>query len=89
MPKRYPSDVSDQEWALVQEYFCPPRPKGGRPRKHAPRHLLNGIFYVMRQGCGWRALPDSFPPWQTVFRARMCWMENGALQRALEALARA
>ena len=89
MPKRYPSDLSDREWALVEEYFCPPRPNGGRPRKHKPRDLLNAILYVMRQGCSWRGLPDSFPPWATVWTARMRWSTDGTLKRALEELARA
>lgn len=89
MAKQYPSDLSDAEWALVQPYFEPPRPKGGRPRVHSARSLLNAIFYIMRSGCQWRMLPDSFPPWPTVSTARRRWTADGTLQRAVSALARA
>ena len=89
MKKRYPSDLSDAEWSLVQPFFEPPRPKGGRPRVHSARHLLNAILYVMRNGCTWQALPDSFPPWSTVACARRRWTLDGTLERANGALARA
>lgn len=89
MEKRYPSDLSDDEWALVQSQFEPLRPKGGRPRIHSARHLLNAILYIMRSGCQWRMLPDSFPPWPTVSTARRRWAEDGTLERAIGALARA
>ena len=89
MAKRYPSDVTDKQWALVKEFFEPDVPPRGRPRKHPPRELLNGILYVMREGCSWRGLPRDFPPWETVWTARRRWSMNGTLDRAHEALARA
>jgi putative transposase len=88
MAKRYTSDVTDKQWILVKEYFDPERTMG-RPRKHTPRELLNGILYLTRQGCSWRDLPKDFPPWGTVWTARRRWTLNGALDRAHEALARA
>jgi len=89
MPKKYPSDLTDRQWKVVSALFEAARPKGGRPRQHSARELVNAIFYVMKEGCSWRALPDSFPPWKTVFSQRTRWTEDGTLQRALSALARA
>lgn len=89
MPKRYTSNVTDSQWALVKEYFETDPAVGGRPRRHSARTLLDAIFYVMRTGCSWRDLPGDFPPWKTVWRARQRWHDRGVLQRAFEALARA
>ncbi|HDI11936.1 MAG TPA: transposase, partial [Candidatus Acetothermia bacterium] len=51
--ERYPSDLTDKEWEVLE----PPLPKPrnpGRPRKYPLREILNGIFYVLRSGCSWR-----------------------------------
>jgi hypothetical protein len=56
---RYPSDLTDEEWTLIRGHFEAARPKGGRPRSHAPRELLNAIFYVMRSGRQWEVLAES------------------------------
>ena len=62
---RYPSDLTDAEWALV-EPFIPPAKRGGRKRTVDVREVLNGIFYVLATGCQWRALPKDLPPKSTV-----------------------
>ena len=62
---RYPSDLTDAEWALV-EPFVPPARRGGRRRTVDVREVLNGIFYVLATGCQWRALPKDLPPRSTV-----------------------
>ena len=54
---RYPSDLTDAEWALV-EPFIPPARRGGRRRTVDVREVLNGILYVLATGCQWRALPE-------------------------------
>lgn len=61
----YPSDLTDQEWAIL-EPLIPPTKEGGRPRTTEMREVLNALFYVDRTGCQWRALPHDFPPWSTV-----------------------
>ena len=62
---RYPSDLSDAEWALIAP-FVPPARRGGRKRHVDMREVLNGIFYVLSTGCQWSALPKDLPPKSTV-----------------------
>ena len=63
--QRYPSDLRDQEWAILEPLIPPAKP-GGRPRTVNMREVINAILYVDRTGCQWRALPHDFPPWSTV-----------------------
>src|SRR4051812_47740751 len=76
---RYASDVSDEEWALLEPHLPAPC-LTGRPRAWPMREIVNAIFYVLRSGCAWRLLPDSFPPRQTVYgwflRLRDCVLER-------------
>ena len=65
--KRYPSDLTDEEWARV-EPFLPRASKAGRPIEVDLREVLNAIRYMARSGGGWRMLPNDFPPWQTGVR---------------------
>ena len=62
--KRYPSDLTNEEWARI-EPFLPRASKGGRPIEVDLREVLNAIRYMVRSGGGWRMLPNDFPPWQT------------------------
>ena len=60
---RYPSDLTDDEWAIVAP-MIPPGRHGGRKRSVNVREVLNGIFYVLWTGCQWKALPkDCRYPW--------------------------
>lgn len=64
--KRYPSDLSEREWVILEPLI--PAPKaGGRPRSADMREVLNGIFYLVKSGCQWRMLPIHFPKWQVVY----------------------
>jgi hypothetical protein len=58
---RYPSDLNEAEWRLV-EPLIPPAKRGGRKRSVNVREVLNGIFYVLSTGCQWKALPKDLPP---------------------------
>jgi transposase len=61
--RRYPSDLTDAQWALI-ELLLPAPNTGGRPEKR-PRHdLVNANLYVVRAGCAWQQLPFDFPPWR-------------------------
>lgn len=62
----YPTDLNDSEWAQIAQYL-PKEKTNGRPRKYTWREILNGIFYVVKNGCVWRALPHDLPPWETVY----------------------
>ena len=62
---RYPSDLTDQEWALI-EPLIPPAKRGGRRRTVDVREVMNGVLYVLGTGCQWRALPKDLPPKSTV-----------------------
>src|SRR5436305_532529 len=75
--RSYPSDLSDFEFSTVTPYLPAPCPCG-RPWKHLVRDLLNGISYVVRTGCQWRALPHEYPPRQTVYWWFRRWGLDGA-----------
>jgi transposase len=64
---RYASDLTDDEWRIL-EPLLPGAPGRGRRRAWPLREIANAIFYMLRAGCTWRLLPDSFPPWRTVYR---------------------
>jgi putative transposase len=92
MRRAYPSDLSDREYTSLVAHLPPPG--HGRPWKHPLRELLDGIFYVVRTGCQWRALPHEYPPWQTVywwfrrFRRNGTWDQlNAALRQHVRILA--
>ncbi len=58
--KRYPSDLTDDQWARLAPLIPPAKP-GGSPRRVAMREVMNGIFYVTREGVSWRAMPHDLP----------------------------
>src|ERR1700752_2633242 len=74
---KYPSDVTDQQWALIRDLI--PVYPGGRPRKTNLRDVVDAVFYVLRPGCQWRFLPKDFPPKSTVWRYFDEWRKNGTL----------
>ncbi|MFV2180021.1 IS5 family transposase [Actinomadura sp. LOL_011] len=82
---RYPSDLTDDEWALV-EPLLPPADGGGRPEKHARRDIVDAVLYVVRTGCAWRQLPADFPPWQTVYWYFVRWEKQRVTLRMLDVL---
>src|SRR5271166_6806538 len=77
---RYPSDLTDAEWAIV-EPMIPPARHGGRKRSVNVREVLNGIFYVLWTGCQWQALPKDLPPKSTVHDYLELWNWDGTLER--------
>jgi putative transposase len=81
----YPSDLTDEQWAVLQPLIPPARP-GGRPRKTDMREVLNALFYLNREGCTWRALPRDFPPWKTVYNYFELWKLDGTWEDLLAAL---
>ena len=83
--KPYPSDLTAAQWRVLAPLLPAAKP-GGRPRSVDLREVLNGILYVLRNGCTWRALPHDFPPWGTVWWYFRTWRQDGTWERVHEAL---
>jgi transposase len=77
---RYPSDLSDEEWALI-EPLIPPAMRGGGKRTVNLREVVNGLMYVLSTGCQWRAIPKDLPPRSTVHGYLDLWNWDGTLER--------
>jgi transposase len=82
---RYPSDLTDGEWALVEPFIRPAK-RGGRRRSVNVREVVNAIFYVLWTGCQWTALPKDLPPKSTVYDYFDLWQWDGTLERIHHAL---
>ncbi len=82
---RYPSDLTDAEWAHV-ESLIPPAKHGGRKRKVDVRELVNGIMYVLSTGCQWRYVPKDLPPKSTLYDYFDLWTYDGTLANIHHAL---
>ncbi len=76
----YPSDLTDAEWAVLSGLLPPSKP-GGRPRSIDLRHILNGLFYLVRAGCAWRYLPREYGPWSTVYHYFRQFRRDGTWER--------
>lgn len=86
--QRYPDDLTDQEWLLIQP-LLPKGPRGqGRKPKYERRELLNAIFYVLRTGCSWRHIPIDFPPWKSVYDLFRRYKMRGVFERIHHSLRR-
>jgi len=77
---RYPSDLTDEEWALIGP-LIPPAKKGGNKRRVNIREVVNGIMYVLSTGCQWRYIPKDLPPRGTVYDYFNLWIYDGTLDR--------
>ncbi len=73
---RYSSDLTNDEWALL-EGLLPAPSRLGRPPKWTRRAIMNGVLYVLRAGLPWRMLPKDFPPVSTVQRYFYAWRDSG------------
>jgi transposase len=87
--RRYPSDTTDAQWAVIDPLLPEPAwlgGKGGRPEVHCRREIVDAIFYVLENGIKWRALPTDFPPWSTVYNYFATWETAGVTQDVLDDL---
>src|SRR5215469_4108782 len=82
---RYPSDLTDDEWAYVEPLIPPAKPGGGK-RRTDMRAVLNGVMYILSTGCQWRYLPKDFPPRSTVHNYFVWWQCDRVLDRIHHAL---
>jgi putative transposase len=83
--KPYPSDLTDAEWNILEPLIPPAKP-GGHPRTTKMREVLNAIFYLVRNGCAWRALPHDFPCWSPVWTYFRTWRQTGVWEAMHTAL---
>src|ERR1700693_2837675 len=76
----YDTDLTDAEWNRLEPLVPAPKP-GGRPPKHTPREIVNGICYAIRSGGAWKLLPHDLPPWRTVYHYFWSWRRQGVWQQ--------
>jgi putative transposase len=86
MRKPYPSDLSDDQWAVIEPLI--PVNSTGRPRGVEMREVLNAIFYLNRSGCQWDMLPHDLPAKSTVYDHFKQWKADGTRQSILDSLRR-
>ena len=86
--KTYPSDLTDEQWALVAPLIPPPKagPRGGRPRQVEMREVLNTLLYLNRSGCQWDMLPHDLLPKSTVYDYFSQWRDDGTWTKMVTAL---
>ena len=82
---RYPTDLADAQWKLIEPYVPRPKP-GGRPAQYPRREVVNAILYRARNGCVWRALPHDLPPYRTAFHYFRRWQRDGTWDKIHDAL---
>ena len=86
---RYPSDLTDDEWGLV-EPLIPPGKSGGGKRTVIMREVVNGLMYILSTGCQWRAIPKDLPP-RSVYDYFDLWSMtarwNASITRSMKSVA--
>jgi transposase len=82
---RYASDLTNEEWALI-EPFMPPPSRLGRPREWDLRTVVDALLYMASTGCQWRQIPNDFPPYSTVQGYFYAWRDEGLWERINHAL---
>jgi len=83
--KIYPSDLTDEQWQLIEPKIPPAKP-GGRRRTVRLREVVNGVLYLSRTGCSWRQMPHDLPPWGTVHYYYRRFRLDGTWQKIHDAL---
>src|SRR5262245_111149 len=74
--KSYDTDLTDEQWAVLEPLLPPAKP-GGRPRETDLREVVNALLYLNRSGCAWRLVPHDFGvPWKTVYNYFRAWIAD-------------
>ena len=76
---RYPSDVSDEEWAFVAPYLTL-MSEDAPQREHSLREVFNGLRWMVRTGAPWRFMPTDLPPWEAVYQQSQRWIKAGVFE---------
>jgi transposase len=82
---RYPSDLTDAEWAHIKP-LIPPAKRGGGKRRVDLRQVVNDVMYVVSTGWQWRYIPQYLPPRSTVNDFFCLWSYSGTLEKIHDAL---
>lgn len=75
MRKRYPSDISREQFEIIKPLLESARKKTA-PRKVDLYEVFCAVLYLLRTGCQWRALPSDYPKWRTVHSYWAIWSES-------------
>lgn len=85
MRKPYPSDLTDEHWAVLEPLIPPAKP-GGRPRAVDMREVVNTLLYQNQTGCQWDMLPHDLLPKSTAYDYFLRWRDDGTWQKLVDAL---
>src|SRR5512133_3633738 len=77
--QRYPSDVSDEEWAFVAPYLTL-MTEDAPQRVYPLREVFNGLRYIAKAGSQWRMMPKDLPPWHVVYQQTQRWVKAGVFE---------
>ena len=86
MDTGYPTDLTDEQWSAMAEFFVKEKGTRGRPPGLPTRRVVEAVLYLVGTGCQWRALPHDFPDYRSVFYYFAKWRDDGTWQEALEAM---
>ena len=81
--------LSDAEWAIWEPFFPPERGRVGQPAKVPTRTFLDALLWMTGEGARWRALPERFGPWNTIWRRFARWRDQGVFEAAFTTMAEA
>jgi transposase len=81
----YPSDVSDEEWALVVPYVTL-MAETAPHREYSLRAVFNALRWMARTGASWRMMPHDFPPWTAVYQQTQRWLKAGVFEAVVDDL---
>ncbi len=77
--RSYPSDVPDEEWALVAPCLAL-LPEDAGQRRHDLREVFNGLRHIVKTGAPWRWVPNDLPPWEMVYQQAQRWLKAGVFE---------
>jgi transposase len=83
--KRYPTDISEEEWAFVAPYLTLMK-EDAPQREHSLREVFNGLRYVLKAGATWRMMPHDLPPWEAVYQQTQRWIKAGVFEAIVDDL---